>query len=60
MKKKVTTLYQDPSSYNKTIIKDYYNLINSFIKVKKIKTILDIGCASGDFTICQKKLIILV
>lgn len=50
MKKKVTTLYQDPSSYNKTIIKkDYYNLINSFIKVKKIKTILDIGCASGDF-----------
>ena len=50
MKKKVTTLYQDPSSYNKKIIKkDYYNLINSFIKVKKIKTILDIGCASGDF-----------
>ena len=48
--KKVTTLYQDPSSYNKTIIKkDYYNLINSFIKVKKIKNILDIGCASGDF-----------
>ena len=50
MKKKVTSLYQDPSSYNKTITKkDYYHIINSFIKKKKIKTILDIGCASGDF-----------
>ena len=50
MKKKVTTLYQDPSSYNKTITKkDYYFIINSFIKKKKIKSILDIGCASGDF-----------
>lgn len=38
MKKKVTTLYQDPSSYNKKIVKkDYYNLINSFIKKKKLK-----------------------
>ena len=50
MKKKITTLYQDPSSYDKKIIKkDYYNSINFFIKKKKIKTILDVGCASGDF-----------
>jgi len=50
MKKKVTTLYQDPTSYNKKIIKkDYYNLINNFIKTKKVKRVLDIGCASGDF-----------
>ncbi len=48
--KKITTLYQDPSPYlNKIIKKDYFKEINSFIKNKKINSILDIGCASGAF-----------
>jgi len=47
---KVTTLYQSLSSYNKKPFKkDYYSLVLKFIDSHKIKSVIDIGCASGFF-----------
>ena len=39
----------------KKYFKEYYDLINKFISKKKIKNILDIGCASGFFFKYLKK-----
>tara|TARA_B100000900_G_C20588656_1_gene720692 strand:- start:543 stop:1244 length:702 start_codon:yes stop_codon:yes gene_type:complete len=38
-----------PGSHNESLVKPYLKFVNSFIKQKEIKTIVDLGC--GDFNV---------